>query len=135
MKVTKMTEQDLLQMRQLIREEVQPLRTEFTERLEAVCSEFKERLDAAVVSIGHDFSELRNEMVRRFETLERRPERIENNVNAIQFQTAGMSKSLTEGERLDSVMVVTQSAQQRAIDELAARVARIERELHFEDKQ
>jgi hypothetical protein len=103
MKVTKMTEQDLQQMRQLFREEVPPLRTEFSERLEAVHAEFTER--------------------------------IENHVNAIQFQTAGMRRSLTEGERLDSAMVVTQAAQQRAIDPLAARVARIGRELHFEGKQ
>jgi hypothetical protein len=39
-----------------------------------------------------------------------------------------MSKSLTDAERIDSAFAATQSAQQRAIDDLAARVAKLERE-------
>jgi hypothetical protein len=84
-----MTEQDLQQLRQVIREEIRPI---VQDAIQPGRAEFIERLDAAVVSISHDFSDLRSEMTRRLETLERRTERIETSVNAIQFQTAGMSQ-------------------------------------------
>lgn len=40
-----------------------------------------------------------------------------------------MSKSLTEGERFHSHFAATQAAQQRAIDDLCAKVADIQRQL------
>jgi len=83
-----------------------------------------------------NLSDLRNEMISRFEKVDerfdavlRRLDRIETNVTATQMQTMGMSKSLTDAERLDTAMLGTQFAQQRAIDDLAARVTQIERRL------
>jgi hypothetical protein len=66
---------------------------------------------------------------------QRRLERMETNLTAIQFQTAGISKSLTDPERLDGRMLETQHAQQRAIDDLARRIAKLERQINPRDRQ
>jgi hypothetical protein len=42
----------------------------------------------------------------------------------------GIGKSLTAGERLDSEMSATQTAQQRAIDDLARRLSKVERQIN-----
>ena len=77
-------------------------------------------LDAAVESIGTDFSDLRSEMGRRFDlvgqrfdALELRMDRMDTHIGAVLLETAGVSKSLTVGERLDTAMSATQSAQSR----------------------
>jgi hypothetical protein len=57
-------------------------------------------LGRAMEAVADEFSEVRKEMNTRFEGLDRRTERIEINVNSILMQTAGMSKSLTDAERL-----------------------------------
>ena len=92
-----------------------------------------ERFDHAIEAFTSNLSEVRAELIERIdkvhETLNRRLDRVETNLNAVQMQLLGMSKSLTDAERLDSTMLGTQSAQQRAIDDLAARVTRIERRL------
>jgi cell pole-organizing protein PopZ len=93
-------------------------------------------LDAAVESIGTDFSDLRSEMGRRFDlvdqrfdALERRVDRMDTHIGAVLLETAGVSKSLTAGECLDTAMSATQSAQQKAIDDLAARLRAVEKRL------
>jgi hypothetical protein len=93
-----------------------------------------ERQDRAVEAITANMSDLRAEIHTRFDkvdvrfdVLERRTERIETHMLAIMLQTAGMSKSLTEAEPTDSSFAASLSAQQRAIDDLAARVAKLER--------
>jgi hypothetical protein len=93
-------------------------------------------LDAAVESIGTDFSDLRSEMGRRFDlvdqrfdALELRMDRMDTHIGAVLLETAGVSKSLTAGERLDTAMSATQSAQQKAIDDLAARLRAVEKRM------
>ena len=90
-------------------------------------SRFDERLDGSAQALVGNLSDLRNEFNERFDRLDRRTERTENSVNAILSQVAGMSKSLTEGERIDTLHEVRLAAQQRAIDELYRRIADLER--------
>jgi chromosome segregation ATPase len=63
---------------------------------------------------------------RRFEALEQRMDRLENRMTALEFQMAGINRNLDQSGRTISSLAATQAAQQRAIDELAARVTRLE---------
>jgi hypothetical protein len=99
-------------------------------------AELKAALEGFAAALIGNLSDLREEMQRRFEqvdkrfdTVDRRTERLETHLHAIMLQTAGMSKSLTEGERFDSHFAATQAAQQRAIDDLYTKVADIQRQL------
>ena len=106
-----------------------------TERLEASEQRLIGPQERMMEAFTANLSELRNEMNARFdkvdarfEVLERRTERMEVDMQSLILQTGGMSKSLTDAERIDSRFAATQSAQQAAIDDLAARVAKLERE-------
>jgi hypothetical protein len=48
-------------------------------------------LDPAVEAIAADFSDLRQELTARLDSIERRLERTENNSNALLLQTAGIA--------------------------------------------
>jgi hypothetical protein len=50
------------------------------------------------------------------------------------MQLAGISRSLTVGEQLTSQFATTQSAQQRAIDQIVARLTKLERDVHPEQQ-
>jgi hypothetical protein len=100
----------------------------------------KADLNAAFESFAAAFianlSDLREEMQRRFDqvdqrldTIDRRTDRMETHIHAVILQTGGMSKSLTDAERLDTRFAATQAAQQRAIDDLYAKVNDIQRQL------
>jgi hypothetical protein len=60
-------------------------------------------------------------------TINRRLDHIEKVTSAVNFQVAGMSKAIGDGQRLTSELAATQMAQQRAIDDLAVRVQALER--------
>jgi hypothetical protein len=124
-----MTEQDLQQIRQLIREEVEGLRLEFATAHEGLRTEFVQRLDRAVEAVTTNISDVRTEILARFESVDRRLERIETNVAAIQLQTMGMSKSLTDAERIDSRILAIQSEQQKSVGDLYAKLADLERRI------
>jgi hypothetical protein len=85
-------------------------------------------LDRAMEANAANLSDLRGELIRRLDTIERRAERMETNIHALLLQTAGMSKSLSQAEALDSNFAAQLSAQQRAIDDLYKRLNRIEGE-------
>ena len=87
-----------------------------------------EALDRAVEAITANISDLREELLRRLDTIERRTERMEMNLHAVMLQTTGMSKSLTDAERLDSSFAAQLSAQQRAIDDLYTQLAALKRQ-------
>jgi hypothetical protein len=93
-----------------------------------------ERLERTMEALTANLSEVRQELTARLDTLDRRTERTEINVNSILMQLAGMSRSLTVGEQLTSQFATTQGLQQRAIDQLAQRLTKIERELHPEQQ-
>ena len=84
-----MTEQDLQQIRQLMREENEGLRKEFVTAHEGLRLEFVQRLDRAVEAVTANISDLRSEVLGRLDTVDRRSERIETNVAAIQLQNDG----------------------------------------------
>jgi hypothetical protein len=54
-----------------------------------------ERLDRAVDTLTANLSDLRQEITTRLDTIERRTERTETNVNSVQIQLAEISRSLT----------------------------------------
>lgn len=66
----------------------------------------------------------------RLELIERRVDRLDSRFSVFEFQMAGIGKALTAGDKFDSELSNTQVAQQRAIDELARRVAKIEQRLN-----
>jgi hypothetical protein len=54
-----------------------------------------ERLDRTVEALTANLSDLRQEITTRLDTIERRTERTETNVNSVLIQLAGISRSLT----------------------------------------
>jgi chromosome segregation ATPase len=95
--------------------------------------DLREALDRAVEAIAIDFTELREEMTRRFDRADQRMNQrfdsLDRRVERIEFQTIGMSKSLTDAERLDSATAAALAAQQKAIDDLYAQLAAIKRRI------
>jgi chromosome segregation ATPase len=99
-------------------------------------ADLKAALEGFAAALIGNLSDLREEMQRRFaevekrlDTIDRRTDRMETQIHSVVLQTAGMSRSRTEGERFDSHFAATQAAQQRAIDDLYAKVADIQRQL------
>src|ERR1019366_535800 len=89
----------------------------------------------AEVIIGN-ISDLREDMNRRFEevdrglqALDRRLERTAESMRGIEVRMSALTKWADTYDRDNASMLSNQAAQQRAIDQLAQRVARIEREI------
>jgi uncharacterized coiled-coil DUF342 family protein len=107
--------------------------TEDLDQIRAIVRDSHEHLAEAIIG---NLADLRREMNARFDqadtrfqTLERRAERLETHMQALVLQTAGMSKSLTDAERLDTSFAATQAAQQKAIDDLYQQIAELKRRL------
>jgi hypothetical protein len=67
---------------------------------------------------------------KRLDLVERRLDRLDSRFSVFEFQMAGIGKAITVGEKFDGEWSGTRVAQQRAIDELARRVAKIEQRLN-----
>jgi septal ring factor EnvC (AmiA/AmiB activator) len=67
---------------------------------------------------------------RRFEAVENRLDRIGDTLAAVQAQMAGMTRWADRLDRDHSAVLATQTAQQRTIDDLVARIARLEAPRH-----
>jgi hypothetical protein len=80
--------------------------------------------------VDQSIDRLRDELGGRLAHVERRLDHMETRFTSFGFELAGIGKLLTAGERLDSEMPATQTAQQRAIDDLARRLARVERQIN-----
>jgi archaellum component FlaC len=65
-------------------------------------------------------------MDRRFEAIDRRLDRMAESLVGVQTQMVAMTKWSDRFDRDQNATLATQTAQQRAIDELAARVAKLE---------
>jgi hypothetical protein len=105
------------------------------DEIRAVIREELATSEARVSRLVEDTSaSLQREMNARFDAVERRLDRTENNTNAILMQMAGVSRSLTQAERAESEYAVNSAAQQRAIDQLAARVTKLEQRLGQQDQ-
>src|SRR5437870_631794 len=97
-----MTPEDLQALRAIIREEITIVREEITaveQRLRSEITAVEQRITHAT---AHNLSDLRDELIARFESTDRRLERLELQMHSIILQTAGLNKSLTEAERQDS---------------------------------
>ena len=111
------------------------------EQIRAIVTASEERLigrqDRAVETIAQEMSQMRAEFNSRLEELSRRidavTERLDTLANAVISIDARQSSLLRAIDKLQTnrdQSDVTMAAQQRAIDQLAARIAKIERELH-----
>jgi ABC-type transporter Mla subunit MlaD len=121
-----MTQEDLNQIRAVVREET---RAVVREETAALREEFAEKLGAAAVSFSTDFSELRKELGQRIDALDRRMGALEHRMDRLGETTATMAQELATltrwANRLDRENLETlntQAAQQRAIDDLAKRL-------------
>lgn len=110
---------------------------DLTTAIAALEQRLTQALDRAIEAMVGNVSDLRQEMNRRFDhieqrsdqrfdTIERRTERLELHMQTLILQTAGMSKSLTDAERLDTATAAALAGQQRAIDDLYSKVAEIQ---------
>lgn len=85
-----------------------------------------ERLDQRFDAVDRRFEAVD----RRFEAVENRLERISDTLAAVQAQMAGMTRWADRLDRDHSAVLATQTAQQRTIDDLVARIARLEEPRH-----
>jgi hypothetical protein len=71
-------------------------------------------LFAAMRAIEEHFdrsiADLRDEMNKRLELIERRLDRLDSRFSVFEFQMAGIGKSLTAGEKLDGELTAVQVA-------------------------
>jgi hypothetical protein len=98
----------------------------------AVDQRMTERLDRAVEALTANLSEVRQELSIRLDTLNRRFEAQAPTIVAIDQRVSALVRQYDRLERDNGAMLSNDAAQQRAFDALAARVARIEREIHPE---
>ena len=118
-----MTQEDLEQIRGIVTSIVR-------DAISANNQVLFEAMRAVEDHVERSIAQVREELGGRLDQVERRLDRLETRFTAFEFQLAGIGKSLTTGERLDSEMSATQGAQQRPIDDLARRIAKIERQLN-----
>jgi septal ring factor EnvC (AmiA/AmiB activator) len=96
------------------------------ENIIALIQQLGERIDQRFDALS-DAVEKRFEAVeKRFEAVEIRLDRISDTLVGVQSQMAAMTRWSDRFDREHSATLATQAGQQRAIDELVARVARLE---------
>jgi RNase P/RNase MRP subunit p29 len=125
-----MTQEDLDQIRSLIGANNQVIEAQTRSLIGANNQVLFEAMRAIEEHVDQSISRLRDELGGRLAHIERRLDHMEARFTAFEFQLAGIGKSLITGERLDSEMSATQTAQQRAIDDLARRLSKIERQIN-----
>lgn len=125
-----MTQEDLDQIRSLIGANNQVIEAQIRNLIGANNQVLFEAMRAIEEHVDQSISRLRDELGGRLAHIERRLDHMEARFTAFEFQLAGIGKSLITGERLDSEMSATQTAQQRAIDDLARRLSKIERQIN-----
>ena len=96
-----------------------------------------ERIEALAEAIIGNLSDLRSEINTRFEEvsrqfagLERRLERTAETMHSIDLRMGALSKWADTYDRDNGAMLSNQAAQQRAIDQLAQRLTRLERQVN-----
>jgi septal ring factor EnvC (AmiA/AmiB activator) len=129
-----MTQEDLNQIRAVMREEVrgivrEEVRAIVREETSVLREEFAEKLGAAAVSFGTDLSQLREEMIHRMDALdhrmdalESRMERIAETTASISAEVAALNRWANRIDRQNLETLNTLAAQPRAIDDLAKRL-------------
>lgn len=85
-----------------------------------------ENIIALIQQLGDRFDQRFDAVDKRFDAVENRLDRVSDTLVGVQSQMAAMTRWADRFDRDHSATLATQAAQQRAIDELAARVARLE---------
>ena len=85
-----------------------------------------ERVLELVLRLHQDLDRRFADIDRRFEALERRMDRMAETLFAVHSQMGALTKSADRLDKNNQDILSTQVAQQRAIDELAARVTKLE---------
>jgi septal ring factor EnvC (AmiA/AmiB activator) len=85
-----------------------------------------ERVVELIVQLHQQVDRRFDEVDRRFEAMERRMDRDGDALTSIQGQMAAVTRWADRLDRDNDSILATQAAQQRAIDELAARVTKLE---------
>jgi CII-binding regulator of phage lambda lysogenization HflD len=122
------------EMRTSLDRAVESLRAEIHASQESMRAEMRTNLDRAVESIAGDFSELRQALTSRMDTLERRFDNQLPIILSIDQRLGALTRQSDRLERDNGAVLSNQAAQQRAFDQLAARVTRLEREIHPEQQ-
>ena len=92
------------------------------EEIEQIQSIVRDGIDRAVEAMSANFSDVREEMNRRFDRVDERLASLEHRLDSVEYEMVGFKKSLSEAEQLDSRVATAQSAQQRTLDDLARSV-------------
>jgi chromosome segregation ATPase len=119
-----MTPEDLQAIRAIIREEIAASEQRITHATAANLSDLREEIIRRI-----------EELSRRIETLERRFEILAPVILSVDTRMGAFTRAVDQLLTTHDQTANTVTAQQRAIDQLVARVTRIERELHPEPPQ
>jgi chromosome segregation ATPase len=84
------------------------------------------RLNLLIESVSQSLGREMHDVAARVGRIEIRLDRVETRLTNIEQQLVGINRSLDRGERDASETAATQRAQQKAIDDLVARVTRLE---------
>lgn len=87
-----------------------------------------ERVIELVVQLHQELDRRFADVDRRLESMERRMDRFGETLFGIQSQMGAVTKWADRLDRDNHNLIATQAAQQRAIDELAVRVTKLERQ-------
>jgi chromosome segregation ATPase len=142
-----MTAEDLEQIKQVVQDIAAGLRAEFRADLEHTAAGLRAELNSAVSelrteiraaeSFATELTQVREELTRRIDELSRRVGTLEERVSnlapviiSLDARMAAFTRSMDRLVGAHDDIAATQAAQQRAIDQLATRLTRIEKELH-----
>src|SRR5437899_11802249 len=100
----------------------QPATKADIENVVHLIQQLSERLDQRFDAVDRRF----DAVDRRFELVEGRLDRIGETLAGVQAQMAGMTRWADRLDRDHSAVLATQEAQRRVIDDLAARVTKLE---------
>ncbi len=78
-------------------------------------------------SLEREMREGFGQMTARFDVIEKRVDRLDTRLLAIEIQLTGLNRSQSQEDQILSKITATQMAQQRAIDDLTARLSKLER--------
>jgi signal transduction protein with GAF and PtsI domain len=97
-----------------------------SDNIATLIQQLSERIDQRFEAVAQSF----DAVAKRFDAVDNRLDRISDTLVGVQIQMVGMTRWSDRFDREISATLATQAAQQRVIDELIARVARLESQRH-----
>ena len=99
------------------------------QQIVAIMAAIEQRLTELIRNVENRLTELIRDVETRIltelESVSRRVERIDSTLSGVLTQMAGITKSLSQGEKLTTQLAHTQIGQQRAIDQLSAELTAV----------